>query len=259
VSDERPAPLGDTAIRAVLFDLDGTLYASTPLRVAMAAEMALVSAATIFRGGARVPRVIATFRRTRERLRAPLDGGPALDRGPTIESGPPRDGHPPIVMAQYTAAAEALGTSAGEVERIVDEWMYRRPLKWLRWCRRRGLVELLDWLDRNGLRKGVLSDYPAEDKVAALGLAGRFDPIVSAVDPDVDAFKPNPRGYLEAASRWGLDPAEVLYVGDRADVDVEGARAAGMPRAVLTRQRVDPDVIRIKRFSELEDVLARRP
>jgi HAD superfamily hydrolase (TIGR01509 family) len=162
------------------------------------------------------------------------------------------------VTAQYAAAADVLGTSPDEVERIVDEWMYRRPLKWLRWCRRRGLVEFLDWLDRNGLRKGVLSDYPAEDKLDALGLSGRFDPIVSAVDPGVDAFKPDPRGYLEAARRWGFEPAEVLYVGDRADVDVAGARAAGMPRAVLTRQRVDPDVIRIGRFSELEHVLVAR-
>ena len=233
-SRERLEP---SPIRAVLFDLDGTLYAQSPLRIAMSLEMAIASAGAVFSQGMFVPRVIATFRKTREQLRDEPDGGP------------------PIVTRQYAAAAERLHSSTDEVERIVDEWMYRRPLKWLRYCRRRGLVGLLDWLERRGLRKGVLSDYPADDKLTALGLSGRFDLVVSSLDPDVNAFKPNPRGFLAAATKWGLDPSEVLYVGDRIDVDVPGARAAGMSCAVLTTRRVDPDVIGIRNLAELKGVL----
>jgi HAD superfamily hydrolase (TIGR01549 family) len=232
--------LEPSAIRAVLFDFDGTLYAQLPLRIAMAGEMAIASAGTLFSRGPRVPRVIATFRKTRERLRNEPHGEP--------------DGKPPIVTRQYTAVAETLSVSPAEVERIVDEWMYRRPLKWLKYCRRRGLVDVLDWLELRGLRKGVLSDYPAVDKLAALGLAGRFDPVVSATDPDVNALKPNPRGYVAAARRWDLDPSEILYVGDRIEVDAAGARAAGMPCAVLTR-RVSPGVIAIRTLSELKTIL----
>jgi HAD superfamily hydrolase (TIGR01549 family) len=233
-SRERHEPF---AIRAVLFDLDGTLYAQLPLRIAMSFEIAIASAGAVFSRGMRVPRVIATFRNTREQLRDDPDGGP------------------PIVTRQYAAAAERLRYPTDEVERIVDEWMYRRPLKWLRYCRRRGLVGLLDWLEARGLRRGVLSDYPAHDKLTALGLSGRFDLVVSSLDPDVNAFKPSPRGFLAAAKKWGLDPSEVLYVGDRIDVDVPGARAAGMPCAVLTTRRLDPDVIRIRNLTELKGVL----
>jgi HAD superfamily hydrolase (TIGR01549 family) len=233
-SDER---LERSAIRAVLFDLDGTLYAQLPLRIAISCEMAIASFGALFSQGLRVPRVIATFRKTREQLRGEHDGGP------------------PIVTRQYAATAARVHRSTDEVEQIVDEWMYRRPLKWLRYCRRRGLVELLDWLERRGLRKGVLSDYPAQAKLTALGLSGRFDLLVSSIDPDVNAFKPNPRGYLTAAMKWGLDPSEVLYVGDRIDVDAPGARAAGMPCAVLTRRRVDPDVIGIRSLAQLKTIL----
>lgn len=229
--------LEPSAIRAVLFDLDGTLYAQLPLRIAMSCELAIASAGAVFSHGMRVPRVLATFRKTRERLRDDPDGGP------------------PIVTRQYAAAAESLHRSTAEVEQIVDEWMYRRPLKWLRYCRRRGLVGLLDWLEQRGLRRGVLSDYPAHDKLIALGLSGRFDLVLSSLDPDVNAFKPNPRGFLAAATKWGLDPSEVMYVGDRMDVDAPGARAAGMPCAVLTTRRVPPDVIGIRDLAALKGIL----
>ncbi len=39
----------------------------------------------------------------------------------------------------------------------------------------------------------------------------------------------------EAAARFGLDPADVLYVGDSPVADVLGARSAGMPVAWLNR------------------------
>ena len=223
----------------MLFDLDGTLYAQLPLRAAMGAEMAIASITSAFSGGLRVPRIVAAFRRSRERLR----GAPA------------QEGDPPLATRQYAAAAESLRISPAEVERIVDEWMYRRPLKWLPYVRRRGLPALLDWLDRQGLRTGVLSDYPAHDKLAALGLAGRFDVVVSTIDPDVDAFKPDPRGFLAAATRWGLDPSAVLYVGDRIEVDALGARAAGMPFALLTGRRSVPGGMAIRGLSDLRSIL----
>jgi FMN phosphatase YigB (HAD superfamily) len=97
------------------------------------------------------------------------------------------------------------------------------------------LDQLLDGLDRAGIRMGILSDYPAAGKLQALGLAGRFAPVLCATDPEIDAFKPSPRGYLRACEIWGLSPGQVLFVGDRADVDGAGAAAAGMPCAIVGR------------------------
>jgi FMN phosphatase YigB (HAD superfamily) len=57
---------------------------------------------------------------------------------------------------------------------------------------------------------------------------------VCATVPAINAFKPHPRGFEEACARLGLEPSEVLYVGDRAEVDGVGARAAGMRCAIVS-------------------------
>jgi FMN phosphatase YigB (HAD superfamily) len=54
-----------------------------------------------------------------------------------------------------------------------------------------------------------------------------------ATDATVNALKPHPRGFLQACAALGLRPADVLYVGDRPDVDLAGARAAGMACALI--------------------------
>jgi phosphoglycolate phosphatase/putative hydrolase of the HAD superfamily len=235
--------MGDTLtgpIRAVLFDVDGTLYAQPPLRAAMALEMAVTCVLPTRRHRVAIPRVLA-FRRCREELRGDHDRAE------------------PLARRQYTVAAERLGCTDHEVECAVEEWIYRRPNKWLRFCRRSGLVQLLDGLQEKGMLCGVFSDYPAEHKLAALGLEGRFGLILSALDPEIDVFKPDPRGFLAAATRWDVPASQVLYVGDRYDVDAEGALAAGMRCAVVTSEEprnFAKDVIAVRNFKELHRVLS---
>jgi HAD superfamily hydrolase (TIGR01549 family) len=132
-------------------------------------------------------------------------------------------------------AASASGLSVAEVQALVDEWIMTRPLKYLQLCRASGLDGLLATLDRLALKAGVLSDYPAEAKLRALGVDGRFWPVLCSTDPEIDAFKPNPRGFLRACELWDMSPSQVLFVGDRADVDAAGASAAGMPCAIVGR------------------------
>jgi HAD superfamily hydrolase (TIGR01509 family) len=234
--EDRSAAL--SSIGAVLFDVDGTLYAQPPLRLVMMCEMGLVCGMRALHGGARVPRIIATFRRMREELRAE-----AVDEH--------------LERRQHEVVAARLQCDCDEVERIVEEWIYRRPLKWMSLCRRAGVLELLEWLDRKRVPRGILSDYPAHDKLEALGVGNRFDVVLSAVDPDVGVFKPHPQGFIAAARKLGVAPDRVLYVGDRLDVDAAGAAAAGMRCAVLTRTRVtQPGVIGVRDFRELQRVLA---
>jgi phosphoglycolate phosphatase/putative hydrolase of the HAD superfamily len=207
-------PLHGGWICAVLFDLDGTLYHQRPLRALMALELLtlpLTSPSTALLKWRR----LAAYRRAQESLRGQLTA---------VTSD-----------AQLRAAATRAACEVEAIELLVTEWMFRRPLKYLRVCRASGIVELLEFLSRRGLRSGLLSDYPAHDKLAALGLAGCFDPILSATDPSIHALKPHPRGFLEAAHLWQLDAREVLVVGDRADVDAEGAAAAGMPCVIVGR------------------------
>ena len=203
-------------IRAVLFDLDGTLYRQTPLRVLMALELATLPLTGPIKARQRLI-ALRAYRAAQERLRTP--------------------GRDDVATAQLAAAASAAGLPVAEISALVDEWMMVRPLKYLHFCRARGLSGLLDGLRERGVRTGVLSDYPAEAKLRALGLNGRFSPVLCASDPDIGAFKPSPRGYLHACATWNLSPDEVLFVGDRADVDAAGAAAAGMPCVIIGRRR----------------------
>ena len=118
---------------------------------------------------------------------------------------------------------------------VVVEWMFQRPLKHLARVRRRGVVDLLSRLRDRDVRIGALSDYPTDAKLDALGVAEFFSLGLSTTDPAINAFKPHPKGFRHACLQWGLSPQEVLYVGDRQEVDGNGAAAAGIRCAIIGR------------------------
>ena len=87
-----------------------------------------------------------------------------------------------------------------------------------------------------GMRLGVVSnsDGRVEQALAAAGLRQYFDVVV---DSDVAGVeKPDPRIFLIALEALGVAPGEALYIGDIYEVDVLGARAAGLAAAL-----VDPE------------------
>jgi FMN phosphatase YigB (HAD superfamily) len=204
-------------IRAILFDLDGTLYLQAPLRRRMIRELLVdpIRSGRPWRA-ARTLLALRAFRHEREALR---------------DLGRPADGM--LAVLQFERAAAAAGVDAGWMRETVEDWMLARPLPFLRDCVRPGLQGLLDQLDAEGFRAGVFSDYPVEAKLEAMGLAGRFEPLLDATQPEINAFKPHPRGLERACELWGLRPEEVLYVGDRVDVDAGAAALAGMPCAIV--------------------------
>ena len=203
-------------IRAVLFDVDGTLYHQPPLRLLMAGELGLAS--WVHHAPWNVPRLwrmLSVFRAVREELRA---------LGLSDE---------PLARLQYTRAAERAGVPVNDMEDAVEEWIYKRPLKYLPRVVRGGMAEVLSALDARGLRVGAFSDYPVAEKLQAMGLRALMSLEVDATSEMVNAFKPHPRGLEVACERWGLPPGDVLYVGDRAEVDARGAAALGMPCAIV--------------------------
>jgi HAD superfamily hydrolase (TIGR01549 family) len=227
---------GTRRLRAVLFDLDGTLYRQKTMRALMALELAAV-ALTRPRQAPRILRVLSSFRKAQEALRGrQLDGGAAR---------------------QAEMAARQTGVTLGQVEAIVQEWMIARPLKHLLRCRAKGLLPLLDFLTERGVKIGVFSDYPPALKLEALGIGGRFSLALCATDDEIGMFKPHPRGFLVASERWQLDPSEVLVVGDRPDADAAGAAAAGMPCAIVGSSRSSQldDFLIVSSLERLRDVL----
>jgi putative hydrolase of the HAD superfamily len=84
-----------------------------------------------------------------------------------------------------------------------------------------------------GLRLGVVSnsDGRVDEALEAAGLRQYFDVIIDSALAGVE--KPDPGIFHAALDALGVSPEEAVYVGDLYDVDVVGARAAGMDAILL--------------------------
>jgi putative hydrolase of the HAD superfamily len=195
--------------KAVIFDVDGTLYDQTKLRLRMVRDMI----ACVLRRPDRFfeLRILWRFRSLRAKHAAE---GPA-----DLES------------RQYVWAAQAEGVSPEKVCTVVMEWMFTRPLAYLPSCRYPGAQDLFAQLQRQGIPIGIFSDYPAMEKLRALGLTAQV--VVSATSAEVNRLKPDPTGLLVAAAKLDVPAPECLFIGDQESKDGECARRAGMPYLVL--------------------------
>ena len=101
--------------------------------------------------------------------------------------------------------------------------------------------EALGRLKAAGLRLGIVSnsDGRVEQALTAAGLREYFDVVIDSSIVGVE--KPDPAIFRAALDALGTAPEEALYVGDLYDVDVLGARAAGMEAVLLTSSRVESD------------------
>lgn len=195
--------------RAVLFDVDGTLYDQKRLRKVMLVELGFFYLSHPWRW--REVKIVSTFRKLREENFAREEKS--------------------LLQAQYRWTAEALGISEADARRVVDEWILRRPLAHLAPCRPAGLKELFERLRRKGVKIGVFSDYPPDEKLAVLGL--KADAASCALDACVNRFKPHSAGLRHVCERLGVDPCETLHIGDREDRDEAAARGCGAESIVL--------------------------
>lgn len=91
----------------------------------------------------------------------------------------------------------------------------------------------LERLRAAGYRLGVVSnsDGRAAEALAAAGLRGAFELVIDSGLVGVE--KPDPAIFTLALERMGLTALEALYVGDIYEVDVIGARAAGLDVILL--------------------------
>jgi 2-phosphoglycolate phosphatase len=88
--------------------------------------------------------------------------------------------------------------------------------------------EMLTELERRGLHWGIVTNKPGwltDPLLAAVKLDKRARAVVSG--DTLPERKPHPMPLLHAAKTLGVDPAHCVYVGD-AERDMQAARAAGM-------------------------------
>lgn len=181
-------------LRAVLFDLDGTLIDSAP-DIAAALNVAL--------------------RRNRLPPLAEADVANMIGRGPPV-------------LVERALAANGGGSSPELAQRVLDDYLRAYEKEH---CRRDTLfddaAECLATLHARGLPLAVVTNKYQRFAVSALQHHGIAEYVTLVVGGDtLPQRKPDPEPLLHACRMFGVDPAQVLMVGDSAN-DVAAARAAG--------------------------------
>jgi putative hydrolase of the HAD superfamily len=123
-----------------------------------------------------------------------------------------------------------------------------------------GAADALDRLRAAGLRLSLASNAEPllRTRLGELGLAHRFDHL--AISGDVGVEKPDPRFFASALAAIKADPAHTIHVGDLYEIDVVGARAAGLEAVLVdvADLSADRDVRRIRSLAELPALLGLR-
>ena len=179
-------------VRAVLFDLDGTLVDSAPDLGSAAERMRLV------RG---LPPL-------------PLDG-----YRPHAGSG----------ARGMLSVAFDISPEHSDYETLREEFYCQYEACLTERTRAfAGVVELLEALLQRGLRWGVVTNKAQRFTTPLIRAMSLFDSASTIISGDTTPHaKPHPAPLLEAARRLKLSPIDCVYVGDDAR-DIVAGRAAGM-------------------------------
>lgn len=117
--------------------------------------------------------------------------------------------------------------------------------------------QALSELKQAGYIMAVLSnrDKPFQDTLESHGISEFFS--FALAGGEVDSYKPDPGLFEHALKRTGLPPNEAMYVGDNYFADVVGSRRAGLWPVLFDPEIVFPeaDCTTIRSFNELKSVI----
>jgi HAD superfamily hydrolase (TIGR01549 family) len=228
-------------LRALLFDLDGTLRHNDPPGVQafhrMAEEMGVVAS-------------IEQRRHAERWLHAYWAQSAELEEDVRAADG--REG------AFWTQHARRhlihLGVQANRLEELARSLTQRMRREYLPVARvPEAALAALERLRAEGFTLGLVSnrEEPLAPAAAELGLADYFDLMLAA--GEVDLWKPDPRLLLHAVSRMSVSPDEAAYIGDNYYADVVCAREAGLVPILIDPDELygAPDCAVIRSIEEL--------
>ena len=145
----------------------------------------------------------------------------------------PRGRRKPLLVESTAVLLEKLGVGDSRrlAEKIQSEWHVRVGFRLYP-----DTIPCLERLRKRGIPMGIITqnlDTDAEfrDHALRINAIGEYFSVV-ATSESIGYDKPDPRLFLGAAGRTGFSPESILHVGDKVELDVAGAEAAGM-QAVL--------------------------
>jgi HAD superfamily hydrolase (TIGR01509 family) len=145
-----------------------------------------------------------------------------------IDPGSERDLSP----RRHREVFDEMISRIGVIPEPLADALYRTMLD--QWVAYAESASVLDALRTRGLGIALLSNVGIDPRgvLARTGLIGRYDAEVFSYE--VGLVKPDPAIFRIAAERLGLDPHEVLMVGDSVEDD-GGAAHVGMRTLILPR------------------------
>ncbi|HEX2787694.1 MAG TPA: HAD family hydrolase [Ignavibacteria bacterium] len=218
-------------IKAVVFDVDGTLYNETKLRryvLWMIFVNFLKSPIRTYK----YLKIVLSYRKFHEHLRFDAKTKNKF-------------------KAQVQITADKFGMNYDDVYKIINEWIHIKPLPFISKSKYKDLDSVIAWLKKNNFRIGLLSDYPCMRKAEALGIKDDMDLIKCSTDEDIDFLKPSSLGFTRVAQILNLQPQEIAYVGDRSHIDMVGAIDANFVPVLLHKKESSDKFYTINTLSEL--------
>ncbi|MDR2794069.1 MAG: HAD family hydrolase [Treponema sp.] len=197
-------------IDAVAFDLDGTLYPNYRFYV------------RLIPFAVQEYRLLHAFGKARSILRSVRVGDPLYEQEFYETQA--------FLMARiFNRNADQSETAAmrKEIERLIYRG-WEPVFKNVRLFPH--VPEVLSALKRKGLKLGLLSDFPPEQKLKFLGLSGIWDAVLCS--EETGRLKPDPKSFMALSEKLGVHPARILYVGNSKRYDVAGATRTGMKTAL---------------------------
>ena len=209
-------------IRAVLFDLGGTLHVcSTTEERKLWFARRLLSRLSEY--GIRLD---LSERELSEQLQV------NAERSKREAEESLRELPPEVVWNDYYLREQALGRDT--LKPIAEELSFLYDYERVCNMRRPHLIACMDALRADGLRLGVISNILSRSVVphfmAEYDLASRMECVFTSAGTGIR--KPDAAIFRLAEERMGLSPDEMAYVGDTLSRDVRGVRGAGWRLAI---------------------------
>jgi putative hydrolase of the HAD superfamily len=232
-------------LRAVLFDIDDTLYSTTEF-------------AAKARRGALQAMIDAGLRSTLDDLQREL--------AETIaEFGSNYEHHYEKLLERLPASStrglnRAVLVASGVAAYHDAKFNLLRPFP--------DVIPAFKAMSHTYLVRGIVTDGLAikqAEKLIRLGIYPLLSPQAIFISDQIGISKPNPKIFARACADLDLPPAEVLIVGDHPVKDIDAANAAGCITALVKRGgrhqddrgRTKPDFT-LRDLKQLLTVLARR-
>ncbi len=203
--------------RTIIVDLDGTLYYQCGVHIVMGCQLLLHF------WKAKDLKIIMKYRKIRER---------------NINN---------IVEKQYKIVADRYHVEEDYVKKVIDEWLFQRPLKALKKFQDKKLDKIITDFSQKGGKVYIYSDYPTKEKLNQLNTT--YDKAYDSTNDNIKTLKPDKKGLEYIIKENNLKKEDILFIGDRDSKDGEISRRCSIDYVIL------PKLFRKKKYLKIKQMI----